>query len=61
MANDSLLYNNNYWDEKLGPEFRKNNFRRRCPSFCAHMAALNDDILNTQIKTDNLGTSVGNR
>jgi hypothetical protein len=25
MANNLLLYNNSYWQEKLGPEFRKNN------------------------------------
>jgi len=25
MANDLLLYNNNYWEEKLGPKFRRHN------------------------------------
>jgi hypothetical protein len=29
MANNLLLYNNNYWQEKLGPEFRKNNHENK--------------------------------
>ena len=29
MANDLLLYNNSYWQEKLGPEFRKNNHENK--------------------------------
>jgi len=29
MANDLLLYNNSYWQEKLGPEFRKNNLENK--------------------------------
>ena len=29
MANDLLLYNNNYWQEKLGAEFRGNNLENK--------------------------------
>ena len=29
MANDLLLYNNSYWQEKLGPEFHKNNHENK--------------------------------
>ena len=29
MANDLLLYNNNYWQEKLGAEFYGNNLENK--------------------------------
>jgi len=29
MANDALLYSNSYWQEKLGPEFQKNNLENK--------------------------------
>jgi len=29
MGNDLLLYSNGYWEEKLGPEFRKNNLENK--------------------------------
>ena len=29
MANDLLLYNNNYWQEKLGAKFRGNNLENK--------------------------------
>ena len=57
MANDLLLYNNNYWQEKLGDEFRKNNLENKLHLIFSLLIFL--EISLAQFLTFTFSSSIG--